>query len=135
MSVSKDFIAYVVEQLSALPEVSTRRMFGGVGLYADGFFFGLIDDDTLFFKVDDTNRADYVERGSKAFRPYKDKPVLSMNYFDVPADLLEDADELTGWARKSLSVAIAAASQKTIEKKPKARRSPHATTRKKKRKK
>ena len=111
MSVSKDYIAYITEQLGALPKVTTRRMFGGVGLYADGFFFALIADDSLYFKVDDTNRGDYVQRGSKAFRPFPDKPTLSMNYFDVPADLLEDAEELVRWARKSLSVAITAATK------------------------
>ena len=45
-------------------------MFGGLGLYSGEWFFALIDDDVLFFKVDDANREDYVSRGMKAFMPF-----------------------------------------------------------------
>jgi DNA transformation protein len=120
MSVSKDFVAYVAEQLASLASVTTRRMFGGVGLYADGLFFALIDDDTLYFKVDDSNRGEYERRGSKPFCPFPDKSEFSMSYFNVPADLLEDADELSLWARKSVAVALVAASKKT--KRPKTKK-------------
>lgn len=105
MAVTKDYLQYVLEQLGGVPRVTSRRMFGGIGLYSDGVFFGLIDNDTLFFKVDDSNRGDYTSRGMPAFRPFPDKPDLSMSYFTVPADALEDRDELATWARKSIAVA------------------------------
>jgi DNA transformation protein and related proteins len=93
MPVSSDYLQYVLEQLARLPRVSSRRMFGAIGLYSDTVFFGIIDNDTLFFKVDDSTRERYVTRGSQPFRPYKDRPEVSMSYFHVPADVLEDADE------------------------------------------
>ena len=108
MPVSSDYLSYVLEQLAGLPRVTSRRMFGAIGLYSDGLFFGLIDNDTLFFKVNDSNRGDYVARNMAAFRPFPDKPDLSMSYFTVPADALEDRDELAVWARKSVAVAAAA---------------------------
>ena len=107
MSVSPDFLGYVLEQLGLLRGVSSRRMFGGVGLYSEGLFFGLIDDDVLYLKVDDSNRADYTSRGMEAFQPFKDKPLYSMAYFQVPADVLEESEELARWARKSCAVALA----------------------------
>jgi DNA transformation protein and related proteins len=108
MSVSRDYLEYVVDQLASFAVVA-RRMFGGVGLYSQELFFGLIDDDTLYLKVDDTNRDDYTSRGCEPFRPFAD--VASMSYFRVPPDVLEDADELAAWARKSLHVAAAAAAK------------------------
>ena len=108
MAVSSDYLQYVLEQLSGVARVTSRRMFGAIGLYSDGLFFGLIDNDTLFFKVNDSNRGDYVARNMSAFRPFPDKPDLSMSYFEVPADALEDRDELAVWARKSVAVAAAA---------------------------
>ena len=104
MPVSSEYLQYVLEQLSGLGAVTARRMFGGVGLYQDQRFFGIITSDTLYFKVDDTNRQDYVARGMQAFRPYPDKPLLSMSYFEVPADTLEDPDECAAWARKSVEI-------------------------------
>ena len=104
MSVSDSYRTYIVEQLAALPALSTRRMFGGIGLYSDAWFFALIDDDVLFFKVDDSNRDDYVSRGMKAFMPFPGQP--SLGYFQVPADVIEEAEELTRWARRSVEVAM-----------------------------
>ena len=113
MAVSKDFLTYVLEQLQLLGTVTSRRMFGGVGLYADGSFFALLDDDTLYFKVDDSNRADYQQRGSKPFVPFPDKSEVSMSYFNVPAEVLDDAEELRQWAKKSVAVALSAAGRKS----------------------
>jgi DNA transformation protein and related proteins len=103
MSVSDNYRTYIVEQLAALPALSTRRMFGGIGIYSDACFFALIDDDVLFFKVDDSNRDDYVSRGMKAFMPFPDQP--SLGYFQVPPDVIEEAEELARWARRSVEVA------------------------------
>ena len=57
MTVGAAFLQYVLEQLERLGAVSSRRMFGAVGLYRDDVFFAIIDDDTLYFKVDDSTRA------------------------------------------------------------------------------
>ena len=105
MTVSADFLAYVLDQLAALGEVSSRRMFGGAGLYCEEFFFGLIADDTLYLRVDDSNRGDYTARAAQPFRPYADRPELSMSYYEAPAEVLEDALTLTEWARLSVEVA------------------------------
>jgi DNA transformation protein len=112
MAVSDDFRQYVLEQLAGLGHVAPRPMFGCVGLYLGERIFGLIARDTLYFKVDDSNRRDYEARGMDRFRPYADKPLQSMNYYAVPADVLEDAEECVGWARKCPSVA--AGSTKTV---------------------
>jgi DNA transformation protein len=90
-------------------------MFGGVGLYSGELFFALIDDDVLFFKVDDVNREDYVSRGMKAFMPIPDK--ASMGYFQVPEDVIEEADDLVRWARRSVEVAQRAGARKQKKKK------------------
>jgi DNA transformation protein len=105
MPVTDDYLQYVLEQLAGLGHVTPRRMFGGVGLYHEERIFGLIARDTLYFKVNDSNRRDYEVRGMDRFRPYPNKPQLSMTYFEVPADTLEDADECLAWARKSVAVA------------------------------
>lgn len=109
MPYSNDYLQYVLEQLAGLGNPVSRTMFGGAGLYHDELFFGLIaSDDTLYFRVNDENRAHYEALGMARFRPYKDKPVLSFNYYEVPAHVLENADELVAWARRSVKAAAAA---------------------------
>ena len=93
-------------------------MFGGLGLYSGEWFFALIDDDVLYFKVDDANREDYTSRGMKAFMPFPGQP--SLGYFQVPEDVIEEAEDLTRWARRSVEVAQRAGlkKKKTVRLKP-----------------
>lgn len=99
------YLDYVLEQLAGVPRVTWRRMFGGVGIYSGGLFFALIANDLLYLKVGDANRAEFVSRGMGPFRPFPEKSQYSMSYYEVPADVLEDADELALWAHRSLEIA------------------------------
>jgi DNA transformation protein len=105
--VTDGFRAFVLEQLSEIESVLARAMFGGVGLYAGGVFFGILAADTLYLKVDDSNRGQYEAEGMTAFRPYADKP-MTMSYYQVPARVLEDRDELTAWVGAAVRVAASA---------------------------
>jgi len=103
MVVSDDFIDYILDQFSAWGNVSVRKMFGGAGLYRDGRIFGLVADNVLYLKVDETNRDQFVEAGSGPFKPYPNRPAMP-SYFEIPPDILEDSEELIKWADESLSV-------------------------------
>jgi len=109
MPVSGDYLNYVLEQLAGLGGVSARRMFGGVGLYCEELFFALVDNDTLYLRVNDDNRADYTAYGMGQFRPYADRPEVSMTYYETPAEILEDPAQLVVWAQRSVAAALAAA--------------------------
>jgi DNA transformation protein len=113
MGVQAQYLAYVLEQLAGLGDLGTRRMFGGVGLYSRGMFFGLIDDDTLFFKTDESNAAQYQARQMPRFMPPANRPMSPMGYHQVPADIIEDDESLVAWARKSVAVALASQAKKT----------------------
>jgi DNA transformation protein len=113
MAVQPQYLAYVLEQLEALGNLHSRRMFGAVGLYSGELFFGLIDDDTLFFKSDSTNSAEYIARKMPRFMPFPDRPEAVMAYYQVPADVIEDAESLIAWARKAVAVALSSRAAKS----------------------
>jgi DNA transformation protein len=132
MAVQPQFLEYILEQLSGLGGVRSNRMSGGVGLYSEGLFFGLIDDDTVFFKTDASNIAQYHERHMPRFMPFPDRPEAVMGYHQVPADVIEDAETLVAWARQSVAVALASQARKNKSAGP--RRSAASRTRTTKRK-
>jgi DNA transformation protein len=103
MAVSDGFLEFVLEQLSGWGGVTARKMFGGAGLYRDGKMFGLIADDVAYLKVDDSNREQYVQAGSKPFKPYAEKPAV-MPYYEIPPDVLEDPEALVEWAAQSHAI-------------------------------
>lgn len=122
MSVSADFRDFILEQLAGAGRVTPRAMFGGVGLYLDGLFFALIDDDTLYFKADEASRRRYEAAGSHPFCPDPSRPEQAMGYWQVPADVLEDPEALVEWAREAHGVALSKRSQRVTRRRPPAAR-------------
>jgi len=101
MAVDESYKDYVVDQLGRLGFVTVKKMFGGACIYYGGMIFGLLADDVLYFKVDDSNKLDYVRAGMEPFQPFDDKPMV-MSYYEVPVDILENRELLAEWAKKAL---------------------------------
>ena len=110
MAVTPGYLSFVVEQLQGVVSIETKRMFGGVGIYGNGFFFALVAEDRTYFKVDDSNRPDFERAGMGPFRPYGDE--RAMQYYELPINVLEDTDELKDWVMKAVTVSMAASSRK-----------------------
>ncbi|MDE3066700.1 MAG: TfoX/Sxy family protein [Verrucomicrobiota bacterium] len=99
------FKEFVLDQLSALPDVRARAMFGAHGLYQGEHFFAIVDEGRLFFKTDSQSQADYTSRGMGAFTYASKGKALTMAYHEVPPDVLEHAPELVAWARRAIETA------------------------------
>lgn len=111
MAVSPSIRTFVLDQLGRVASrVRGRAMFGGVGIYTGDLFFALIADDVLYFKVDDANRAEFEARRMGPFRPYGPDGEV-MQYYQVPAEVLEDLEELRTWADAAIDVARRARSK------------------------
>ena len=96
---------FVLDQLNALPELRAKAMFGAHGLYSGEKFFGILDQGRLFFKTDAASQEDYTSRGMGAFTYEMKGKVMAMAYHEVPPDILENAPELTDWARRAIRLA------------------------------
>jgi len=130
MAINESFRAFVLDQLSRVAtRVRSRSMFGGVGIYSGDLFFALIAGDTLYLKVDDSNRGDFESRGLGPFRPFGDDGE-TMQYYQLDEGILEDVNELRPWVDKSIDVARAKRATKT-KRKPAKRVAKKSTAKKK----
>jgi DNA transformation protein len=126
LRVTPEFGAFVLDQLARVPQLRSKRMFGGIGIYSGDAFFAILAADELFFKVDDSNRSAYQAAGSEPFRPVANRPV-TMSYWRVPLEVLEDTGELATWALAAIRAAgnAAARPKRRVKPPPKgARRKP-----------
>jgi len=96
------FKDFVIEQLSSLADLRCKGMFGGYGMYQGSKFFGIISKGILYFKTDENSRSAYIEQGMEPFKPNKKQ--ISKNYYEVPADVLEDRERLLEFAKISISI-------------------------------
>jgi DNA transformation protein len=102
--VSGQFSTFLLDTLGAVLPVTARRMFGGVGYYAEDLFFAIADDDVLYLRVDEASRGYFEREGLQAFCPMG-PGTKSMSYYAVPARLYDDPEELAVWMRRALDAA------------------------------
>src|SRR3954447_2302711 len=93
----------VFDGLAAPGDVTSRPMFGGVGLYWRGVIFGILFQDRLFLKIDNRSRDDYLARGMGPLRPNERQTLKS--YYEMPPDVLADPEALLSWAREAIRAA------------------------------
>jgi len=106
MVASDSFAEFLREQLAPLGHVTMRRMFGKTGVFCDELMFGIVADDTLYFRVDDRNRAAFKEAASFPPLSYKKKgSVIDLAFWRAPERLFDEPDELVTWARLALAAA------------------------------
>lgn len=99
------FVDHVVHDiLGHVGGISARAMFGGHGLYKNGIIFGIIIDDEVYFKVGETNKADYERQGSHPFVYERgDHVKTTMSYWLVPGDVLDDPGLVASWIDTSVA--------------------------------
>jgi DNA transformation protein len=118
MVASDAFSEFLREQLAPLGRVTMRRMFGKTGVFCDGVMFGMVTENTLYFRIDDQNRATFAE--AQAFPPLnyaKKGETIDLSFWRVPERLFDEPDELEIWARAALAAARRVASKRPAPKK------------------
>src|SRR5215475_10652655 len=106
MVASESFGEFLCEQLAPLGRITMRRMFGKTGVFCDGLMLAMVRDNTLYFRVDDDNRATFKE--GECFPPlnYEKKGgTIDLAFWRVPERLFDEPDELIAWARAALAAA------------------------------
>ena len=106
MVASATFAEFLREQLAPLGRITVRRMFGKTGVFCDGVMFGMVTENTLYFRVDDQNRVTFKE--AEAFPPlnYQKKgSTIDLSFWRVPERLFDEPDELVTWAQAALAAA------------------------------
>ena len=114
---SREFCEHIIDQLSPWAAITAKSMFGGFGVYRAGQIFAIIIEDTLYFKVDDTNRPDYESAGSEPFTyEAKGGKKHSLSYWQIPSEVMDDPEALAQWAEKAYQVGLRAAKNKPKKK-------------------
>jgi DNA transformation protein len=110
--VAEGFVAFVEELLQPFGRVAVRRMFGGHGVYLDGFFVAIVARDTLYLKAAGAGREACEAAGLRRFRPSAAEPSYSLGFYAPPEDALEDPDALRPWVEIALAAARAGKAEK-----------------------
>ena len=129
MPPSASHLDHLRDLFSPFGVITIRKMFGGAGIYCDGRFFAIADDDDVWLKVDDVSRAEFEDAGLKPFEIEMQGKKGTMSYYKPPDDIYDDEDALRRWtglaldaAARSKKPAKKSASKKTLNKKSTAKK-------------
>ena len=100
------FVAHLLEMMDGIEGITSKRMFGGHGIFRDGLMFGLVADSTLYLKVDAENRGDFEALGLGPFLFGDAENPKAMSYHRTPDETLEDPDEMRHWIESAYAAAL-----------------------------
>ncbi len=112
---------FLIDLFADFGPVTIRRMFSGYGISVDGVNFALALRAGLYFRADEHNIPEFEAEGSGPFQYQQRKTAKTVtvnSYWQLPARLFDDSEELAGWA----SAALAAAQRAALLKRPKTKR-------------
>ncbi|WP_454622304.1 TfoX/Sxy family protein [Bradyrhizobium cenepequi] len=118
---------FLIDLFADFGPVTIRRMFSGHGISADGTNFALSLRAGLYFRADEETIPRFEAEGSKPFQYQTSTRTVTVNsYWQLPARLFDDSEELAQWAR----AALAAAQRAALRKRPKGRKAAKASAKK-----
>jgi DNA transformation protein and related proteins len=128
MAVSKDYLDWLCERLEPLGPITPRRMFSGAGLFIDGAMFGIVLNDTLYWKSDALSAAQFDAADCAPFSYQKKTGTTIVTALrKCPDDAFDEDDLLLDCARLGLEAgrraALKKAARKARTKKPSAKAS------------
>jgi DNA transformation protein len=87
----------LIERLSQIGGITSKKMFGGHGIFHEGKMFAIVDPKgQSYLKTDDSNRTDFESSGSHKHS--------RMPYFSIPEEIFDDTETLVTWAKKSIEI-------------------------------
>jgi len=108
MACKGEYVSHVLDLLQDFGTVTAKPMFGGHGIYHDGIIFAIVVNGALYFKVDDTNRSRFIEKGLDHFTYMRKGKECAMSYYLAPEETLDDSEVLCDWAREAYAAALRA---------------------------
>ncbi len=103
-----DFVEYLTEVFWELGPISSRKMFGGHGIYFDGVMIGLVADDMVYLKADAHSASKFTDQGLPQFKYPKGDRLVGMSYYLAPEEALEDPSQMREWAQLAYEAALRA---------------------------
>lgn len=105
---SREFVDFAIELLGPFGTVSSRRMFGGHGIFLDDLMFAIVHGEALWFKTDEMNRGEFLAVGSEPFTYVRSGKTATMGFHRAPVDAMDSPAAALPWARSAYAAALRA---------------------------
>lgn len=113
MAPENPFVMEVLDRLQIAAAATSRKMFGGYGIFHDGTMFALIADNELYLKADHKSSHYFDAMNLPPFSYTKaEGKILKMSYYLAPESFFEEPEQTLLWAKRALDASRRAAANK-----------------------
>ena len=106
MNADETFVCATLDCMHRVVPVSSRKMFGGYGIFHLGLMIALIADNELYLKVDSISRSEFEQEDLPAYEYQKAAGrKVRMSYHLAPPSFFEDVDSTARWTRLAVDAA------------------------------
>lgn len=105
MKKQSQFVEFLHEAFEEFGPVEARRMFGGYGIYHDGLMLGLVENDTLYLKADNSSKKYFKSKNLSQFQYKRKDKMVKMSYYRAPEEIFDNQSEATVWAKRAYEAA------------------------------
>ena len=86
-----------VERLSGLSRITSKKMFGGFGIFCNNQMFGIVNSEgQVFLKAEDKMKPRFEKLGSVKHS--------RMPYYSIPEEIFNNLEQFTSWAKESILI-------------------------------
>ena len=101
-----EFVDNLKEVFAQFGSVSAKRMFGGYGIYYENLMFGLVADEVLYLKADDSSADAFSKLGLLPYEYEKNGKKIKMAYYMAPEEIFDDPEIAKEWAVRAFEAAL-----------------------------
>jgi DNA transformation protein and related proteins len=105
MTENSALLSNVLNLLAGMGNIRQRKMFGGIYIYCDDLFIATVHDNVLYFKANVATAPDFVARGLQIFSYPREGGVATLQYYQAPPEVFNEAATMRLWAEKALQAA------------------------------
>ena len=92
----------MLEHLAGMERISSRRMFGGIGLYRGARLFGIVFRGGLYLRADEGMRRALARAGGGGpFQPYRGRIITT--FWQLGSAVITDKRRMRAWARRAIA--------------------------------
>lgn len=118
MAKDEAYIEFLHELLKPIGKISSRKMFGGHGVYCNGVMMGLVAEELLYLKVDEKTKPLFNDAGCEPFVYQSKAKQVVMSYWSVPDEAMESSEQMLPWAKLAYAAALRKEKRPPKKKKP-----------------
>jgi DNA transformation protein len=99
-----EFLQYALDLFNPLGRLTSKTLFGGNAILKNNITFAMVFDGSIYLKTNKNTVKKYLDLDSKPLSYKKNNKTISLRYYEIPIEVIDDEDQLMQWAIEAYEI-------------------------------